>query len=296
MSEAIESIAILRTSTGHDLRTDQVSDEKILKCCLSLVRHAPKISDGRNVGLLRLSHSAVRTFLLEDAGTILTAGTEHKHAVESWIIRDSCLKYLSQPRYRELLVKRSSALFKTQDGDNVLSHQFLLYAAKYWFRHFDLPHESKDAALDEGDRATVTKFLRSPNFVTIMQVQSLFIAGYFLQSFDPITDRGVSVRRTLPNWVQQHEPDLHRQYQAFQGQWCRILQSSLFESFRGEIDRCFWGALGPESFLSSQTHRKARYNSFEFSKGSKSEYDSCQVHHVSQDGQRLVTGWIRTEG
>lgn len=297
MSEVIEAIAILRTSSGNNMRKDIVSEEKILKCCLSLVWHAPRILDGRNVGLVRLSHSAVRAFLLNKSDSKIDSVSKNLPLVENWIIRDCCLQYLNQPRYGALLEKRSSTEFRTLDGVSVLARQFLLYAAKYWFQHFDSPDESNDTVPADCDATAVRVFLRSPNFRTTMQIQSLFITGHFLQSFDSITDRGLSVRRTLPNWMQKHEPELHRQYQAFQGEWSRLLQSKRSDSFRGEISRCFWGALGSENFLSSDAHILGRYDSFEFGKGKESrrEGDSCQVHHISQDGQRLVTGWVRAQ-
>ncbi|KAI0424043.1 hypothetical protein F5Y09DRAFT_354051 [Xylaria sp. FL1042] len=295
MTEVVEAIAMLRTPSGCNLREDRATEKKILNCCLSLVRHTPKESDGYNVGLLRLSHSAVRTFLL-DSSTTISFEAKHQPLVESRIIGDCCLRYLSQPRYGILLVKRDTTKFETIDHVTILPHQFLLYAAKYWFQHFDSQVENSDTCLDDRDKTIVTGFLRSTNFRTAIQIQSLFVTGHFLQNFDSITDRGLNVRRTLPDWVRQYEPGLHRQYQTFQGEWCRLLQAGPSESFRGEIDRCFWGALGSDNFLSSHNNTIQRYDSFEFRKrkGSRMEGDSCQVHSISQDGRRLVTAWVQT--
>ncbi|KAI1738089.1 hypothetical protein F4680DRAFT_467834 [Xylaria scruposa] len=294
MTEVLEAIAILRTPWGNNLREDRATEKKILNCCLCLVRHTPKELEGHNVGLLRLSHSAVRKFLLE-FNTTTVPGVKHQMLVDSRIIGDCCLRYLSQTKYREFLVKRTLTKFETTDCAAILPHQFLLYAAKYWFRHFDLLIEKSDIGLSSGDKTIVTEFLRSPNFRTTIQIQSLFVTGHFLQSFDSITGSGRNVRRTLPNWIPEYAPDLDRQYQTFQGEWCHLLQCGPSASFRGEINRCFWGSLGSTNFLSSQTYKMGRYDSFEFrkSKGSRMDGDSCQVHNISQDGQRLVTAWIR---
>nr|CAG8993138.1 Unknown function [Thelonectria discophora] len=146
----------------------------------------------------------------------------------------------------------------TPTSPNVLSHQFLLYAVKYWFRHFEnSPRSAKDGPTEEEKRA-VRNFLHSPNFLT--------------------------------------DADLLRQYQTFQGEWCQLLQAQPSDSFRGEVDRCFWKALGPANFLSSN---ESRYVAFEVGSGASSrlgpeEKGSCQFHHVSKDGRLLSTAWIQT--
>ncbi|KAB8237317.1 uncharacterized protein BDW43DRAFT_307591 [Aspergillus alliaceus] len=81
-----------------------------------------------------------------------------------------------------------------------------------------LPTKPTLVALRTDDKERMIRFLKSPNILTIIQVQSLFVIGHFMQSFDPITDRSKCLRRTLPNWMKLDEPDLDRQYRIFQGE------------------------------------------------------------------------------
>ncbi|KAF4461134.1 Ankyrin repeat [Fusarium albosuccineum] len=280
----------------------KVSESKILDSCISLVRCNSLTRRGRNFRVIRLSHSAVRTFLLENSET--TSASGDKGLVSSGMIRDCCLRYLSQPRYAKLLHKDETSRFFTHDNQDIRLHELLLYAAKYWFQYFDLPDQTvgtgplalkpKDPTREQKDQ--VLEFLHSSHFQTCLQVQSLYVVGHFLQRFDPITDQGMSIRRTLPNWLPRCEPTIHRQYLNFQGEWSQLLQSGQLEPFSGEIDRCLWGALGPYNFLSRS---ETRYTSFEFSRTDAEAWvneDGCQVQQPSKDGLELLIGWVKRQG
>lgn len=279
------------TRPGKDLSDFQRVDQKsVVQSCISLVRYD---TDQDDAGILRLSHSAVRKYLLENVNLDLDLN-ENGVLVTSQIIRDCCLRYLSQPRYAHPLKRVSQTDFRTYRGERITSHQFILYAAKYWFQHFDTSLDGTNPdRVSKKERENVKRFLYSPQFRTCIQVQSLFVTGHFLQRFDPITDRGILIRKTLPNWIQADEDTLNQQYLYFQGEWCQLLQFGRSSHFRGELDRCFWSALGPGHFLS---HARSRYRSFQFGKAQSSENKSerCQVQQISQDGRQLMTAWIET--
>jgi hypothetical protein len=293
--EIIEAVAIIRTSKGENLSDNKrVDPRKILNGCLSLVRHIKMDCNYLN-DILHLSHSAVRTFLMKHSDKADVILDEANQFVSSQIIRDSCLRYLSQPRYRKLLSKDSYGVFWTDDDEDVRSHRLLSYAAKYWYQHFDTPEDCDGPIQPEmADKNEVIRFLKSPNFEACLQVQSLFVIGHFIQRCDTITDQVKTVRKTLPNWMPRHENKLHRQYLEFQGEYCDLLQCGQSRKFNGELNRCFWNALGSTNFLSRNT---SRYQSFQFKQISESddEENPCQIQRLSSDGKTLMTGWVKTQ-
>jgi hypothetical protein len=284
-SEVIEAVAMIRTAKNQNCKKSYVDLRRILDSCLSLVRMIRTDSNSEN-WILRLSHSAVRNFLWKnsDMNSELSGGTEP--LVSSKIIRDCCFRYLFQPRYSMLLQKSSATKFWTYNNEEVSSHQLLSYAAKYWHLHFD------DPSPDANDCAEVELFLRSTNFQTCIQIQSLFVIGYFLHSFDSITDAEISTRRTLPNWMRGSE--LSRQYLNFTSEWGELLRRGLSTEFNGEVDRCFWKALGALNFLS---HNNSRYQSFNFSQSASLEDKGsiCRVQQMSSDGKNLTLCWMSAE-
>jgi hypothetical protein len=167
LAEIIEAVATVRTSKGENLSDNKrVDPRKILSCCLSLVRHI-KIDENCLNDILHLSHSAVRTFLLKNSDIVDIAPDDAQELVSSQIIRDCCLTYLSQPRYRKLLSKDSFRVFWTQDDEDIRSHHLLSYAAKYWYQHFDTDIDNLGPmSPDPSDKLGVIKFITSTNFQT----------------------------------------------------------------------------------------------------------------------------------
>ncbi|KAK4158889.1 hypothetical protein QBC43DRAFT_362999 [Cladorrhinum sp. PSN259] len=238
----------------------------------------------------------------------------HRPFVTEDIIRASCLKYLAQPKYGKPLLLRATPKPPSGKGSSNLvgsktpsvlpeDSEFLLYSAKYWFQHCDTT--CVDDTADNSEhcddppetvRQVVKDFISSSNFYTCMQVQSLFVQGYFLHSFDPVTGRGQRVRRTLPNWMKRLEPEFLRQYNTFQGEWCRLLKGKTSDPVRGDLSRCFWGALGSNNFLSAfDGGERSRYVNFCFaSLGWRQLEDRTrfwQVHHITdtQEGRLLLS-------
>lgn len=318
ISEIIEAVATIRTPKGENLSdSKRVDPRKIPSCCLSLVRHI-KIDGNYLNDILHLSHSAVRTFLLKNSDVAEETPDEALDLVSSRIIRDCCLSYLSQPRYGKLLSKDTFGVFWADDDEDIRSHHLLSYAAKYWYQHFDTEIDNHGPIPpDPKDKIEVIKFIKSGNFQTCLQVQSLYVIGHFIQRSDDITDQVRSIRRTLPNWIafrgglvertsestkaaeqltppaSQNEDGLHRQYLDWQGEWCDLLQCGQSREFNGEVDRCFWTALGPSNFLS---HNTSRYQSFQIRQNGNGENDKfCRVQQLSSDGRKLTVCWVRSE-
>lgn len=291
----IEAVAIVRTAKGENLSDNKrVDPRKILNGCLSLVRHI-KIDGNYQNDILHLSHSAVRTFLLKNSDLADVAPDEDDELVSSRIIRDCCLNYLSQPRYRKLLNKDSFGVFWTDDDEDIRSHRLLSYAAKYWYQHFDTPADDFGPIPPESsDKIEVVNFIKSSNFQTCLQVQSLYVIGHFIQRADTITDQVKSIRRTLPIWMLHNEDGLHSQYKDWQGEWCELLQCGQSRQFNGEIDRCFWGALGSSNFLSRNA---GRYQSFEICqiRNDHKEDNFCRIQQLSADGKNLIVCWVQSE-
>ncbi|KAF6814021.1 nacht and tpr domain protein [Colletotrichum sojae] len=113
--------------------------------------------------------------------------------------------------------------------------------------------------------------------------------------FDPLTDRGIATRRTLPHWILDLEPELSRAYFTFQAEWCQLLQLTPASLYIGEIDRCFWGSLGKDNFLSQH---EGRYQCFRISQVTTpaNTTDSCRMQHLSPDGSTVTLMWIRMDG
>ena len=312
ISEIIEGVATVRTARGNALNASKlVVPRKILSCCLSLVRQI-KIDGNYLNDILHLSHSAVRTFLLKNSDVAEVVPDTADELVNSRIIRDCCLTYLSQPRYRTILSKDSFGVFWTEDDEDVRNHHLLSYAAKYWYQHFDAETDSFGPLPPAAsDKMAVMSFIKSTNFQTCIQVQSLYVIGHFIQRDDDITDQVKLVRRTLPNWIAFQGPNhsntkdeedrkaptnddgIHRQYLEWQGEWCELLQCGQSRQFNGEVDRCFWTALGQSNFLS---HNTGRYKSFQIQQTGDGQVEEkfCRVQQLSADGRKLMICWLST--
>jgi hypothetical protein len=211
-------------------------------------------------GTLVLSHSAVHTFLREhsqsDKRTHCTIpDCQECDLVSADIITLCCLRYLTQPRY-VALEQKSRLHFVSKDGSILREHHFVLYAAKYWYRHCD------DSSISTEIQELARRFLLSENFQTCLQIQSVSIIGHFLISFNPLTGRPKSLKQNLPSWtnlIDDETTKFQDQYKAMLREWSHLLQLGLSSQFIGEVDRVFWNSLGPESFLSKG---RSRYNSF----------------------------------
>ncbi|KAL8833086.1 MAG: hypothetical protein Q9170_004519 [Blastenia crenularia] len=281
LEELSEAIGMAYTQEGSNLDSSKEPFRRRLKeLCAPLI----DVDDGGSgtSNVCTLAHSTVQSFLLKRPEILQNtevAHTHFMHIVDERDIAIACLKYLSQPRYCELLVKSGDS-FATYSGEDVKRHHLLSYAAKYWDKHLDSV-EGDDAVAD-----SVERFLRSSQFITCIQIQSLFVEGQFTL-WIPNSSPFAGFRRTFPHWFtksgqrgQQFAPD----YTSFVAEWCHMLNLGT-----GEIDRCLWRALGPQNFLS--VHANAgRYRSFAYvDKDKLRKAKPCRYYdRVNADGTKCV--------
>lgn len=168
LDELCEAIEIFDEERGNNLESGRrVLRRQLLDSCAPLVRVEDVLSSTTPKQVCSLSHASVRTFLQNNPDILSDKET---CSVSHEVLAVSCLKYLQQRRYGSLLATKDRT-FVTKCGESITAHALLTYAAKYWHKHLDLiPYA-------EGLGKTVQDFVRSTNFTTCLQVQSLFIGG-----------------------------------------------------------------------------------------------------------------------
>ena len=203
------------------------------------------------------------------------------------------LRYLSQSHYQKLLVRNESQWYDTLDV-SVNEHQFLLYASKYWDKHL------REVPVTDALREKVAKFLLSSNYETCIQAQSLWVGAQFevfRVTGEPVTN--TYLRRSFPVWF-IHDPRCHhpshtnlwRDYRVFLHEWRYFLKCGTCENSRcrllpyvGELDRCWWPALGEDNFMSKY---QSRYASFVVEKSTMTGRPCMQSFEgVSRDGRTI---------
>ncbi|KAI0535346.1 hypothetical protein GGR58DRAFT_479503 [Xylaria digitata] len=315
VEELQEALTILRgpvqTSCYEYKYCDNLTVDKlvprdaILHYCAPLVDFVP-FHQGSKDGYMTLSHWSVVKFLRPSA-TRDEGGKREESFMETQpveqdlvdyvhqnIIADACFKYLSQNRYSTLLKKTPTADFEvaTSHGhESVQDHHFLRYASKYWYRHLD--------ALGFSRYGQVKSFILSPQFLTAIQTQSLFLSGHFINNFDHVETNVRVMKQNLPEWFDkcQEGRGILAQYESFLIEWSRFLRLGVtnFE-MHGEIDRCLWGALGKQNFLYKWGSKIEHNPSFLLdetdyasSAADKRENRShCYYETISNDGSRIA--------
>lgn len=168
LSELCEAIQIMGSEDGQDMSPDAcVRHDKLIATCESLVKFDNiQTSQGVTRQICTLWHSSFKTFLENNSnvlGHLQYAITQHALAM-------SCLNYLRQPRYDGLLSKVGTS-FSTVTDEDIRDHHLLVYCAKYWRSHMDsLPYSLELCQ-------KIESFVRSPNFITCLQVQSLWVGS-----------------------------------------------------------------------------------------------------------------------
>ncbi|OHE97573.1 hypothetical protein CORC01_07188 [Colletotrichum orchidophilum] len=292
--EALSIIAFKPSSIGcRDLNQGSlIQAEGLLDRCSPLIDFIPT-SQNPEDGYFRLSHGSVFEFLKP---------REKNHqeelpiVVDHNVIANACLRYMFQHRYAKPLKKISNTQFCTNaegPSEDVLKHSFLKYAAKYWYRHLEVIGR---------ERCTEVKaFVLSPQFLTTIQVQSLFVVGHFINTLNEKNAlQHRLLKQNLPEWFRKCSEvvPIVRNYEHFLKEWSDFLRLGITTFMNGEIDRVFWGALGPNNFLSKhgvgiqrnksyllETSHASHQNSHE------SAIEDMQSQYlfsiVSADGKRL---------
>ena len=243
-----------------------------------------------------LCHSTVRDFLIRNQDVFRQDSPSPAiHAISELTIANACLLYLSQDRYSQLLTKEAEQWIAT-NKESIKDHHLLTYSAKYWDKHFDQVEETPEL------RRKIEEFLKSPNFQSTIQLQSLFVQGHFdIYTSGRCSPEHKFTKRVFPQWFASHSIDacssFSVDYRTYISEWQSLLgyedckepqcyPHSTAKRFRGELDRCLWGALGPRNFLSSNV---GRYCSFMLCKQNLSGPTSMPYQEaLSQDGKKVV--------
>lgn len=289
MKEVQEAIGLLQSGNPRSPNAgDQPFDKSLHKNFAPLIVFQD--GDEDRGPECRLFHSTLRHFLLKNPDVI--GGSHRDLHISSAKIFDACLLYLSQDRYHTLLT-RDNARWVDASGGIVENHHFLLYAAKYWDKHLD------DISETEALRIRVQDFLTSPHFLTCIQTQSLWVDGQFEVFYldNDSSNQRAYLRRMFPAWFSGNHGTgnkLWRNFRAFMHEWRYFLEcgscahpSCVMLPYAGQIDRCFWNALGPNHFLSNLP---GRYRSFVLQNTKlPDDHPLCQMYEgISVSGTEVL--------
>ncbi|KAJ4480945.1 hypothetical protein J3R30DRAFT_3287851 [Lentinula aciculospora] len=295
MSELREAIGILSTNPSTSLDAESIPFEPHLRKLFAPLIQMHPIAESNDY-TCRLFHSTVRDFLRKSGGKVFPKVLSGL-VISSEFSARACLAYLRQPRYSRALSRHENRLWVDSNGDAAEEHLFLLYAAKYWDKHFD------EVSGDEETRKTIISFITSSNFQTFVQIQSLWLENRFTifrKSNGCECDDCTRIRflvRVFPLWLINgsevtNERRLWASYRRFIHDWRHLLSCAnckrpgcVFSRCAGEIDRCWWGALGPRNFLSKL---EGRYRSFSFQReGSVTTEPGPSFEGITPEGDKM---------
>ena len=151
-------------------RSQKIFKSRITNLCEPLIQIQDVRSGQRTVATCTLTHSSVHTYLLSNPQVLSATPSLGACCIESKVLANVCLNYLSQPRYSRLL-RKSAETFVDSDNEDIVEQHLLSYAAKYWDKHLD------DIPFSQEMADKVASFITSPHFRTCLQVQSLFVEG-----------------------------------------------------------------------------------------------------------------------
>lgn len=296
LSELREAIGIVSSHDPKTLRQSCVPwRQAVEKLFAPLIETKPD-PQNKDDYFCHLSHGTVESFLLRNERIFLEEPNSTRLLSEAMIAR-ACILYLLQDKYSHLLVAKSDKIeseeWFTSSGENVAGHHFLTYCAKYWDKHLDHVADTTDL------EPKVENFVRSANFLTLLQIQSLCVESQFgAFSLLGYCKHRYYIRRVFPLWFIvsniQRGTDYPGDYRSFISEWRSFLdcgtcqdQDCLNAKLAGQLDRCFWGALGPQNFLSGYPDR---YNSFVLSSGQSLTNGGQNIYAdgVASDGSRAV--------
>ena len=171
LEELCEAIAVLNTADGQNIdKSQRLFKNKVLKLCEPLLQVQETQNERGMFLTCKFCHASVRNFLLKNTLLYTNAVDSTAYSISSETMAEICLRYLSQPCYQRLLTCKGDS-FIDCSGEDILGHNLLAYAAKYWDRHFDGLRPSEEKC------NRVVDFLKSPQFQTCLQVQSLLVEG-----------------------------------------------------------------------------------------------------------------------
>ena len=269
MSELREAIGIVSSDSPKSLQNRNIPWRQAVEKVFAPLIETQEDPETQGDCFCYLFHSTLKDFLTSNQHIFQQESQSPAiHAISELTIANACLLYLSQDRYSQLLTKEAEHWI-TASNDEIEDHHLLTYSAKYWDKHFDGVEETPDL------RRKIERFLKSSNFPTTMQLQSLFVQGHFdVYMFINCSPNHKFTKRVFPQWFACHSAagcsQYSRSYRSYTSEWSSLLNCvhldepscfpcSASKHFQGELDRCLWGALGPGNFLSSN---RGRYVSF----------------------------------
>ncbi|KAL1645188.1 hypothetical protein SLS58_003893 [Diplodia intermedia] len=238
-----------------------------------------------------LFHGTVRRFL-ESNPDILAKDYLGPEAVSinEYHLAEVCTRYLADPRFEKPL-SFSEGQWKTFGGEAIETDGFLRYSAKYWDKHLDAVKPTPNL------KALVSRFVLSTNYQTLLQLQHLYVDSHFsIFTVNGRPEHQKFLRRVFPDWFaprDTQECHIRRDYREFIHEWSYYLKC--------EIDRCLFGALGRENFMSQF---QSRYVSFKLSNNEPTGINSTRqcyegyshggdFVHVLQFVSRTATSHLR---
>ncbi|KAH8724358.1 hypothetical protein GQ44DRAFT_750370 [Phaeosphaeriaceae sp. PMI808] len=284
LDELCEASAVIETGYGENIdRNRQLLRKKVAKLCQPLIRIQDTQTNHGLITTCTLVHATVRKFIMKHAENVAEE-SQRKLTITPDTLARICIKYLMQPRFDTLLIKDGDS-FKDKLNEDIDNHHFLPYAAKYWDKHLDVAKEWQIMC------NIVRSFVMSEQFFTTLQVQSLFVGGQFKFWWNSLDlDAGPHIKRVFPSWLGANCVEtLENDYRLFISDWGYLLDeiTTLNSSFSGEIDRCFFGALGPDNFLHSGP---SRYTSYQISNGMVSDEGSTARYFdaINEIGTEMI--------
>ena len=269
MSELREAIGIISSDSPKSLQNRNIPWRQAVEKVFAPLIETQEDPETQGDCFCYLFHSTLKDFLTSNQDIFQQESPSPAiYTISELTIANACLLYLSQDRYSQLLTNEAEHWY-TASKDGIKDHHLLTYSAKYWDKHFDRVEETPEL------RQEIERFLKSSNFTTTMQLQSLFVQGHF-DIYIPIncSPNHKFTKRVFPHWFASHSiagcSQYSRDYRSYTSEWSNLLSCvycndprcfphSTSKHFQGELDRCLWGALGPGNFLSPN---RGRYTSF----------------------------------
>ena len=243
----------------------------------------------------RLVHSTVFEFLIENPAILDKDLKDNQLHFTPFALANACLIYLVRPVFSQLLQKQSisdTAYTWVDSAGSIVDKQvFAQYAAKYWVRHVeDISKREQDQI-----RNRVIEFVKSNNFQTCMQIQSIWVEGRFNEYY---VDGQLSLLRALPEWLIKCSSDIKcsttgmtkywSDYRELMHNWkillscqaCHDSPDCFYVPFKGELDRIWWSTFGPDHVFSDF---QSRYKSFRLIEGKNTCSEYFEAISVSKE-------------
>ncbi|KAJ3534862.1 hypothetical protein NM208_g7374 [Fusarium decemcellulare] len=212
-------------------------------------------------------HTSVRNFFEQNPNILRSDSADEDTSISPRFLADATLRYLEKDRYRGLLTLSGSGAETTfvtvhaekcpddplENPSDIINQNLLVYSAKYWAKHVD---EFLETSRDDAMRQRVEDFVRSDNFYTCLQVQSLFVQAKFSTWYERDDKRNsfYLTEDAIAEWG-----------------YFLISESAIHGEFPGAIDKCQWPSLGKSNLM----HRiKSRLKSYRLDREEEGDVSS----------------------